>query len=1009
MSLGGEALVQKTLLARACGLGWTFIPRDQLNTIRGMQMSDAVVVPRLELAIRKLNPRTASAHIQAAVERVRSANDPRQVIGWLRHGLNASVAGLPSADVTLLDLVDLSNNDYVVTEEMVIATGGAREPRLDVVFLVNGLPLGIVENKAPGVPVVEAARDLKRYWEDAPQLVALGMVAGICNGTHFRVGPVGAKGLSGYAEWKDTHPHPLPKSATEMDTVLVGVFSPHTLADLAANYSVFETRDGVTRRKLARYQQFRAASKIVNRVLEGVHDRGVIWHTQGSGKSLTMVFAARKLLAAGLDNPTVLIVVDRSDLDDQINDTLTACSFDGVMSASRTKELQSALAADRRGVIVTTIHKFRDAQADLSTRDNVIAFVDEAHRSQEGDLGVYMRSALPQAKLFAFTGTPIETHDRSTRRWFSPEIDGERENYLDAYRIKEAIDDGATVPIAYEARMPQWAVRLEDLDDTFEHEFVGLTDEQKAELRARAVRLNVVAKTPDRVTAIAADVAEYMDKRTAPNGFKAQLVAADREACALYADALSEHLQPDEFAVVMSRGKNDSDPMRRWHASEQLARLGSGVNDTDDEEAEETTEEVAGQAEIGSITLTLSEKRAVKQLVKRFANPTDPLKVLIVNNMLLTGFDAPIEQVMFLDRGLAGHNLLQAIARTNRPMPEQQKAYGIIVDYWGVFGHLEKALAVFNSDDVAHAAIKVDELRERFPIAVAEALAVVAGYPAAKSPDKQGAWLLARLQDEELDQRFDERFRLAVTIYETLAPDPGLRDYLDDYRRLVEVHARLRAARYDTVFDPSEHMAKTTEIIQSAVDVVALNAERAVVLIDGTLLEKLAADDSLTPEEKAAQIEAAVVHEIKARPHDPIMQALSEKLRQLRERKAAADAQIEKLLAEYEQLVLDVEEHHAAPERLGLSEGGYALLNLVRLRAPGAGERSTLESVRRIDSRLGEVAGFAGWHTRDDIRQAVGKIVIQELARDEGTRALVVGGFADDAVGTLVAFAEQMR
>ncbi len=651
-STGGERQVQQDMLERADRLGWTFIPRDALNAIRGTQMSDAVIVPRLESALRKLNPGIASEHIEAAVERVRWATDPEQVIGWLRHGLNVSVAGLPSADVKVLDLVDPSNNDYVVTEEMVIATGGAREPRLDVVFIVNGLPLGIIENKAPGVPVVEAARDMKRYWEDAPQLIALGMVAGICNGTHFRVGPVGAEGLSGYAEWKDTHPHPRPENVTEMNTVLLGVFSPHTLTDLAANYSVFETRDGITRRKLARYQQFRAAAKIVARVLEGVYDRGVIWHTQGSGKSLTMVFAARKLLAAGLDNPTVLVVVDRTDLDDQINDTLTACSFDGVLSASRTKELQTALAADRRGVIVTTVHKFRDAEADLSTRDNVIVFVDEAHRSQEGDLGIYMRSALPKAKLFAFTGTPIETHDRSTRRWFSPEIDGERENYLDAYRIKEAIDDGATVPIAYEARMPQWAVRLDDLDETFEHAFVGLTEEQRAELRVRAVRLNVVAKTPDRVAAIADDVAEYMDKRTAPNGFKAQLVAADREACALYADALSKHLQPDEFAVVMSRGKNDSDLMRRWYASEQLGRIGSGVDDTDDEEAEEAAEESAGEAEIGSVTLTLSEKRAVKQLVKRFTDPTNPLKVLIVNNMLLTGFDAPVEQVMFLDRGL---------------------------------------------------------------------------------------------------------------------------------------------------------------------------------------------------------------------------------------------------------------------------------------------------------------------------------------------------------------------
>lgn len=185
-----------------------------------------------------------------------------------------------------------------------------------------------------------------------------------------------------------------------------------------------------------------------------------------------------------------------------------------------------------------------------------------------------------------------------------------------------------------------------------------------------------------------------------------------------------------------------------------------------------------------------------------------------------------------------------------------------------------------------------------------------------------------------------------------------------------------------------------------------LNAEHAAVKIDGTLLEKLAADGSLTPEEKAAQIEAAVVHEIKARPHDPAMQALSEKLQALRERKIAADAQIEKLLEEYEQLVMDLEEHAAAPGKLGLSEAGYALLELVRSRAPGAGEAGTLEIVRRIDERIREVAGFAGWQTRDDVRQAVSKVIIAELAHDPATLDLVVGGFAEDAVGTLVAYAE---
>lgn len=1009
MAGGDERKVQDEMLGKAGGLGWRVVPCDEMNALRVGRMSDAVVVPLLEAAIRKLNPGIEEERVEATIERVRSATDPEEFLRWLRHGMNVPLAGRPSVDVRLIDLADPVRNDFVVTEEMVIATGGAREPRLDVVFLVNGLPLGIVENKAPTESIAKAARDLARYWEDAPQLEVVGVVAGICNGVRFRVGPTSLEGLSGYAEWKDTYPHEGPTEAGEMDTVLLGVFDPHTLTDLAADYVVFETRDGITRKKLARYQQFRAASKIVRRVVDGVYDRGIVWHTQGSGKSLTMVFASRKLLAAGLANPTVLIVVDRTDLDDQINDTLTACEFDGVMRAATTRKLQQALAADRRGVIVTTIYKFREAEADILDRENVIVLVDEAHRTQSGDLGVDMRAALPSAKLFAFTGTPIETADRSTWKDFSPEIDGKYEGYLDAYRIKEAIDDGATVPIVYEARMPQWAVRLEDVDEAFEREFSDLTDEQKAELRKLVTRLAVVAKVPDRVAAVAADTADYLRLRTAPSGFKAQFVAVDREACALIAEELSKHLEPDEFAVVMSRGKNDTDLMRRWHASAQVARLGIAVADAAEPALadDEATEAAAGEGDADAVELTVEEKKAVRQLIKRFSDPSDPLKLLIVNNMLLTGFDAPVEQAMFLDRGLAGHNLLQAIARTNRPMPALGKEYGVVVDYWGVFAQLEKALAVFNAGDVEHAAIKVDALRERFPEAVAEALAVVAGYPAGASEDKQGAWLLARMDDEERAHKFDERWHIARTIYETLAPDPGLKPHLADYQRLAEIHARLRAARYSAVFDPTEHLAKTAAIIQAAVDVAALNKAHIGVKIDGTLLEKLSGEGSLTPEEKAAKIEAALVHEIKAFPHDPAMQKLSERLEALRKRKAAADEQIEELMAEYEQLVLDVAEHQAAPAKLGLSEPGYALLELAREGAPDATEDAILESVRRIDARLPDVAGFDGWQTRDDVRQAVGKLIIQELARDEGTRGLVAKGFADDAVQALVAYAEQ--
>lgn len=1015
-----EQIVQRDLIEGAVKLGWRFVPSDEVNALRAAHMGEAVVEPLLVEALLKLNPDLTRDDSEYAAERVRRITDADEFLVALRIGLNFVRPGQPSLDVRLLDLESPANNDFVVTEEFVLKTAGLREPRLDTVFLVNGLPLMIVENKAPTEELKKGARDFADYWKDAPELEVFAAIAGICNGSKLRVAPSGASGLSKYAEWKDTYPHARPDGAGEMEVVLLGMLDPHTLVDLAANYLVFETRDGITTKKLARYQQFRAADKIVRRVREGKYDRGIVWHTQGSGKSLTMVLVGRKLLAAGLSNPTIFIIVDRTDLDDQINDTLTACSFDGVSRAETRADLRRMLAGDRRGVIVTTVHKFNDELAGIAKRENVIALVDEAHRSQEGDMGVWMRAALGDAKLFAFTGTPIESTDRSTRKAFSPVIrteDGREvyEDYLDAYRIKEAIDDGATLPIVYEPRLTEWAVQREDVDDAFDEEFEGLTAEQRQQLVEDAVRRATIAKKPERIAAIAADAANYLRDHTAPQGFKAQFVAVDREACVLYAEALTEHLQPDEFAVVMSRSKEvpaafgeDPDRFRRWYAGRQLQRLGETVPDADGSDAD--IDAVAGETEADTIALSVGEKKAVKKLIRRFLNPDDPLRLLIVNNMLLTGFDAPVEQVMFLDRGLSGHNLLQAIARTNRPYPKKER--GVVIDYWGVFSALQKALRTFNAGDVEHAAIKIDELRERFPETVIEALAVVAGFPEHKTDSEKSAWLLARLErDSDRAKKFDDRFGVARSIYETLAPDPGLASHLDAYRKLVRIHTQWRVALHeDDIFDAAEYRAKTAQLVQEAVDVQALREEHKRFLIDGDLLTHLG-EDELTPEEKAAQIEAALVHEIKVRgEHDPIARSLAERLRQLTERKSEADKVTMELLEQYEQLVLDYQGDREQEAQLGLSDRAQALLALAREHAASAGDDVLIEKARVMDERMREIADFEGWQEREDVLAGLRKAFIAELASDPRTLPLATdGGFIEETVQTVAARAGQQN
>src|SRR6266511_5445456 len=510
--IGTEAPVQQKIVDYLTSIGYRPVDRKKMMALRSGRMGEPLVEPLLVDALRKLNDGLTETDALQVVDHLRRMTDSESCLEILRDGADVLLdPEQGSRHITVVDWVHPERNDYVVTTEMELKTGAQREPRLDVVCLVNGIPLGLVETKAPTHDWKEAARDFKQYWVDAPELEKYAAVCVATNGLRFRCAPSGAKGASAYADWKDTWPHERPDEERELEVGLLGLLDPHTLADVAANFVVYETRLGKTTKKLARYQQYRGANKLVKRVLDGQYDRGIVWHTQGSGKSLTMLFAARKLKNIGLNNPTIFVVIDRRDLDDQINETFTACSFEGVERATTRTRLHELLVGDQRGVIITTVQKFQEETSTLADRDNVIALVDEAHRTQEGLYGIRMRGALPKAKLFAFTGTPIESTDRSTRRAFAPEIDGKYESYLDAYSPKEAIDDEATVEVVYEPRLVELAhFKGDDLDRSFAALVDDLPEDEQEKVKADAARLKVIAKAPARVEAVVGDALAYL-------------------------------------------------------------------------------------------------------------------------------------------------------------------------------------------------------------------------------------------------------------------------------------------------------------------------------------------------------------------------------------------------------------------------------------------------------------------------------------------------------------------
>ncbi len=985
-----EADIQREMISLAEGQGWEFIPRTEMNELRGkVRMNEGIVEPLLVTAIGALNPWLDDEGAREVAARVRRISSDREMLGVVRDGVPFKPApDEPTRDALIVDSDDPTRNLYVITEEFAVQTGGRREPRLDLVFLVNGLPLGAIENKDTSEPLSSAADDWRGYWSDAPQLVAQVSVAGCCNGLGAVVGPSGLEDVDGYREWTDAWPHTVDDADDPVHLALVGAFHPHTLVDLAANFVLFETREGVTRKKLAHAHQYRAANKVVVRVQGEELDRGIVWHATGSGKSLTMVFAARKLIRAGLGSPTVLIVIDRTELDEQISETLTACEFDGVERAKSRRHLEELLGARTGGVVVTTVHKFDDAMAGLLDRREVIAFVDEAHRTQFGRFGIWMRKALPRASLFAFTGTPIEMDSRSTRAAFSPLLgDGTYESYLDRYGFEEAIADGATVHLIYESRLAEWQLTSPDLDQRLEELTPELTDAERDALREQATREPVVAKAPARVAAVADDIVAQMRERIGPLGLVGQVVAVDREACALLAEQLSGHLEPDEFAVIMSRSKKDSAlragdlDLRRWYAAAQWERVHGNPPPAEDGGEQETEDGfVAG-----------SDRTAIKDFIARFKREDDPLSLLVVNNMLLTGFDAPNEGALFLDRGLKGHTLMQAINRPNRRY--RDKEAGVIFDYWGVFSNLEAALAEFASEDVAGMVEDSDILVERFPSVLDGAMELVADAPG-DSPRRRMLWLVRRFtNDPAATERFEALVREAQSIFEILSPDPRLAGNLGRYTELLELWtAWTRGTRRDRR-DRDHLRHKTRRLVQEAIGFKRIRDDLPAATIDARFLSALNDDGGgeLSPEDRATDIEAAVEHEVKVRGEDdPHARTLAERLADLRAKQEREAQMTLASLAEWEGLIRDHVAEQERGQELGLSPAAGVALAVLRRADTSLGDDVLIETARAIGDAFDAVAGFRGWSDRADVIQGLRKASVRQFAERPETRPLAM-------------------
>jgi type I restriction enzyme R subunit len=974
-----EALVDRLTKA---DMGWTSVPGDNLPR----EFDEVLIESEVRDALIRLNPviaerperadevlsRLRAVLISVAEDGLLLANE--EMVDWL---CSRKPWRFTETDdhvpVRLIDFKNPSANRLVVSTEVSFTYAGDTR-RFDLVLWVNGIPLVVGETKTPiseHTSWLNGAEDIYNTYENvsAPFFVSSAF-AFATEGKEFHMGAIRQR-PENWMPWGSTADEMMLPGIENVLRSSELLLNPQTVLRLLAEFTMFaryRTKSGdVVRKTLPRYSQVEATDAIVGRILDPAKRKGLIWHHQGSGKTLTMAYAAakaRRILE--LDAPTILIVVDRRQLVANARSEFAAVGIPTMQEAKTSKELRRLLKEDARGVIITTIFRFKDAGL-LNDRSNIVVMVDEAHRTQEGRLGLDMREALPNAQYIGLTGSPISDEDRNTWELFGDPDDPE--GTLSRYSVERSIADGATLPIHIEPRLEDFYIDKEALDEAFEElaAVEGLDEEQAGILARKATRVGQLLKAANRIEAKAADIVEHYRTKIAPLGLKAQVVVYDRELCVLYHEAITRLLNDDEEAtVVMTAQKGDPKGWDHW--------------DLDDQQQE--------------------------AMEARFADVNDPLKFIIVTAKLLTGFDAPIEGVMYLDKPLKKHTLFQAVCRTNRrwtnPVTGQQKMYGLIVDYVGLGNELAKAVAVENTNRRKADPVETDELMDLLSEYIDTCMARFAHVDRKASGFEQ---LLAAQQvmpDQDSRDEFAADFIRAESLFEFLWPDTGLKRVEVDYRWLARIYKSVMPTDAANKLLWKRLGAKTSALIDQHTSEIAITGtEVEDIAIDADVLEVLAElrlfddeptkKDDLGPptvDEVIGKIEARLRNRMGGGNNHPVWVNLSDRLDALRQSRIdSAQASVE-FLKQLLELAREVMEAEKADEEGRLDDikivdpDKGALTQILEEYAPEDTPVIIETVVERIDELVAPIRG-SGWQESQPGDMEVRRS-LRELLRDCG-------------------------
>lgn len=959
-----KGTVEDFIIEELQKLGWKFIPPDEMRKLRKRDYEEPLVVELLKRAICRINENVefTNADLDFILTRLRTIPSNiegiKEFLYYLKFGLKVPLQKRGKERIIkLVDYSKIENNEFVVTRQYWVE--GLKETiRADIVLLLNGIPVVVIECKSPTreeVSWYDAYKQIRRYEEQAPQLFKFVQFCITTDGIEMKYFPNCYKDTDEVRNWRDPYPFKGEIKKDLLIATIYGLLSKKNLVDLLENFIFIRTEDKRTTKVMARYMQFRATNKIFERAIswiKGEDDKrfGLIWHWQGSGKTYTMAFSAWKLYhCLEAENPSIFVVVDRKELEEQIEKDFKfiGVPLERVTSIKNLIEVLTWGNSGKRGIFLVTIEKFSpkefkrlEVENIVIKRRNVIVLADEVHRTHYGKFATMMRSVFAEACIFGFTGTPLSKRERNTFQKFCPP----GELYLDRYSMLDSLQDGFTIPLRYKAELPQYHLRKEQLKilAKFEREEIEeLTPEERRALRRKVRAVKAIVKKPERINAIAKNIADHFKQVVEETGLKAMVVTIDREACVLYKNALNRYLPDDYSEVVMTFNPNDKRTIREYF--------------------EKLTERYG----------TKDLKTVHSKIIENFKEREKP-KILIVTDMLITGFDAPILWVVYLDKSLKEHRILQTIARTNRPY--SNKKFGFIVDYIGVLKELKEALEKFEKSDARDLKIVIRDLSEEekeFKKLLRELLSMFEGI---KREDTRESLELALniLIDEEKSKEFKRKVKQLMKSYEMLKGEPFLVKYLSDYTWLTKVYIAYYKKFEKIGIDElkiEKLSRKTTLLIQETVDIQGIEKIYPIITIDKRYVQRLRKEPPKSID-AALDVISNIRHEIRTHPYSPFFRSLREDVEkvfeELRRRRKLTKEVIQKILGYTERITRwKEEEQKIGRERLLLYETVKNIL-------PEEDKERVLHFVDKLLSILRKKKLlFPGWQEQREVRKAV--------------------------------------